>query len=351
MSVGKAVPLAQASRRDAVGDALGGLAAMLVALPSSLAFGVAIYSAADPSLAGRGALAGAVGAAAIGIIAPLFGGTERLISAPCAPAAAVMGALAVELMGDARGAAAFGLERVILLMSLAALVSGALQIVFGLLGGGTLIKYIPYPVVTGYLSGVGVVIFLKQLPAVFGFPKDLSSWRGLTTPSLWQWPAVVVALVTIILMASAPRITRAVPAAILGLVAGCAAYLALAAFDPQLRSLHDNHLVIGKLGAAGGGFLDALTARAAALGGLRLSDLLRVLTPALTLSVLLSIDTLKTCVVVDALTRTRHDSNREMLARGSPTSPPRSRAACRARARPGPRSSTSRAEGEPVAPP
>lgn len=312
MSAGKTGRVAAPSRHDALGDAFGGLAAMLVALPSSLAFGVAIYSAADPSLAGRGALAGIVGAAAIGIVAPLFGGTERLISAPCAPAAAVMSALAAELAVGG----AFGIERVILLMSIAALVSGALQIVYGLLGGGTLIKYIPYPVVTGYLSGVGVVIFLKQLPAVFGLEKDVSLWHGLTTPSLWQWPALLVALVTIALMAGAARITQAVPAAILGLVGGCAAYSALAAFDPRLRTLADNHLVIGSLGATGGGFVEAAATRVAALGALHLSDIVTILTPALTLSVLLSIDTLKTCVVVDALTRTRHDSNREMLGQG-----------------------------------
>jgi SulP family sulfate permease len=297
-----------------LGDVLGGLAAMLVALPASLAFGVAIYSAADPGLAGRGALAGVIGAAAIGIVAPLAGGTERLISAPCAPAAAVMSALAAELATGSP--AGLGLERVILLMSIAALTSGLLQIGYGLLGGGTLIKYIPYPVVTGYLSGVGVVIFLKQLPSLFGLPKELSPWLGITTPSLWRWPALVVGLTTIAVMALAPRVTKAVPAAILGLAAGGAAYLSLAAFEPGLLSLQGNSLVIGPLGGAGAGLVDAVGARLSALPALRPHDLLLVATPALTLSVLLSIDTLKTCVVVDALTRTRHDSNREMLGQG-----------------------------------
>lgn len=299
--------------REALGDALGGLAAMLVALPSSLAFGVAIYSAADPSLAGRGALAGVIGAAVIGIVAPLFGGTERLISAPCAPGAAVMAALAAELLAGDRGG---GLERVILLMSIAALVSGVLQILFGLLGGGTLIKYIPYPVVTGYLSGVGVVIFLKQLPALFGFPKGVSTWHGLTTPALWQSPAIVVAAATIGLMALAPRLTKLVPSPILGFAGGCAAYAAMAGFDPALRSLERNPLVIGPLGGEGSGFLHAFVARWAAFGSLHASDVAAILIPALTLAVLLSIDTLKTCVVVDSLTRSRHDSNREMLGQG-----------------------------------
>ncbi len=297
------------------GDLWGGLASMLVALPASLAFGVAIYSPLGPHHAGEGALAGVLGATAVGLVAPLLGGTGRLVSAPCAPAAAVMGALALEL---SKGGAATPPERVIVLLSLAALLSGALQVLYGALGGGTLIKYIPYPVVTGYLSGVGVVIFLKQLHGLFGFPKAVSNARGLLHPETWSIPGLAVGLATIAAMLAAPRVTKKVPAAILGLGAGVACYFAIALlFDPRLLSLADNHLVIGPLGGTGGGSLaGALAARLAALRGVSLDDARRLLSPALTLSVLLSIDTLKTCVVVDSLTRTRHRSNRELVGQG-----------------------------------
>ena len=289
---------------------------MLVALPASLAFGVAIYAPLGPSHAGQGALAGVLGATAIGMVAPLLGGTERLVSAPCAPAAAVMGALALEL-GSAGGGAAAAPERVILLLTLAALFSGVLQVLYGVLGGGTLIKYIPYPVVTGYLSGVGVVIFLKQLHGLFGFPKELSNWQGLTQPSSWSRPGLLVGLVTIAAVLLAPRLTKRVPAAILGLAAGIAGYFALGLFlDGRLLTLAGNHLVIGPLDGVGGSPLAALGARFAALREVGLADVGRLLMPALTLSVLLSIDTLKTCVVVDALTRTRHASNRELIGQG-----------------------------------
>ena len=289
---------------------------MLVALPASLAFGVAIFAPLGPDFAGQGALAGVLGATAIGIVAPLVGGTERLVSGPCAPAAAVMGALALQL-GPAHGGLGLPPERVILLLTLAALLSGGLQILYGVLGGGTLIKYIPYPVVTGYLSGVGVVIFLKQLHGLFGFPKELSNWEGLTRPSSWSGPGLVVGLVTMAAMLLAPRVTKSVPGAILGLAAGAACYFLLARLvDPRLLSLDDNHLVIGPLGGAAGSPLAAVAARFSALGGLGLGDLKLLLMPALTLSVLLSIDTLKTCVVVDAVTRTRHASNRELIGQG-----------------------------------
>lgn len=286
---------------------------MLVALPASLAFGVAIYAPLGADRAGEGALAGVLGATAIGIVAPLFGGTERLVSAPCAPAAAVMGALALEL---ASGEAAPTPERVVLLLTLAALLSGALQVLYGVLGGGTLIKYIPYPVVTGYLSGVGIVILLKQLHGLFGFPQALSNGQGLLHPQTWRVPGLAVGCVTIVVMLAAPRLTRRVPAAILGLAAGVACYFALGLFDARLLTLADNHLVIGALGGSGASPLAAAGARFSALGGLGLADVRLLLMPALTLSVLLSIDTLKTCVVVDSLTGTRHASNREIVAQG-----------------------------------
>src|SRR5450759_1216515 len=89
-----------------VGDFWGGLAAMLVALPSAIAFGVTIYSPLGASYAAQGALAGILGVTALGLIAPAWGGTNRLITAPCAPAAAVLSAFAIEFMhggGSTRG--------------------------------------------------------------------------------------------------------------------------------------------------------------------------------------------------------------------------------------------------------
>src|SRR5512137_416287 len=80
------------------GDFWGGLAAMLVALPSAIAFGVAIYSPLGSSYAAHGALAGILGATALGLVAPSLGGTSRLITAPCAPAVAVLSAFAIEFL-------------------------------------------------------------------------------------------------------------------------------------------------------------------------------------------------------------------------------------------------------------
>lgn len=278
------------SRSGVAPEIWGGLAAMLVALPSAIAFGVTIFS--PLGAAGAGAVAGMVGATALGIVATAFGGTKRLITAPCAPAAAVLSALALHYAQKGIDPAA-GL----LMLALVALLCGVLQIFFGVARLGRLIKYMPYPVVSGYLCGVGLIIILGQIP------KVTAGWQGL-----------VVGGVTIAVMAGAPKVTKTVPAAILGLAAGILAYFGLALADASLLTLAGNKLVIGPL--EGGGFFDAIVGRVKGAAALKPSDLVAVLVPAATLAVLLSIDTLKTCVVLDALTRSRHDSNRELIGQG-----------------------------------
>ncbi len=295
------------------GDVWGGLAAALVALPSSIAYGVAIYSLFGADYVSHGVMAGILGATACGLVAPALGGAPRLISSPCAPAAAVLAALAADLLGGGHGGKAISPVAIILLLTVVALLSSGLQFLYGSIGGGRLIKYIPYPVVSGYLSGVGVVIFLSQVPRFFGLPKDVNVWLGLASPEYWRWQGMLVGAATIAGVLLAPKITKAVPAPIIGLFAGVLVYFGLAVITPEMLSLSGNSLVIGPVGGKGVSVFSAVAARWRAVSGLHLSDLKLVLFPALTLSVLLSIDTLKTCVVVDALTRSRHNSNRELI--------------------------------------
>ncbi len=304
------LPMAEA-RSALVNDFWGGLSAMLVALPASLAFGVAIVAPLGPAYSGVGALSGLLGAFAMGSIAAALGGAPRLVSAPCAPAAAVMGALALALSSDPHRDP----SSTLLLLSITALISGALQILYGVLGGGTLIKFIPYPVVTGYLSGVAIVIFLKQLPSFLGLPKGMAMGTGISHPASWNPVSLTVGLVTIVVTLLAPRLTRTVPAPIIGLLAGVATYFGLAARDASLLSLEGNALLIGPL-SGGSSFWSGIATRVAGLPRVAASDLAFIMGPALTLSILLSIDTLKTCVLVDALTRSRHESNKEVRAQG-----------------------------------
>ncbi|NNE38376.1 MAG: SulP family inorganic anion transporter, partial [Gammaproteobacteria bacterium] len=174
-----------------INDFWGGLASMLVALPSAIAFGVLVYSAIDPGLAGEGALVGMIGAAALGITAPFVGRTPALITAPCAPAAAILAGLAITLVEGG-----IDIARIPGLLALTALLSSVLQVVYGLIKGGRLIKYIPYPVVSGYLSGVGLIIAIGQLPKLLGLPEEQELINGLYSPTDWQWPGIIVCIVT-----------------------------------------------------------------------------------------------------------------------------------------------------------
>lgn len=299
------------------GDLWGGLAAMLVALPSAVAFGVASYAPLGGAYLATGALAGILGAVALGIVAPIAGGAPRLISAPCAPAAAVMATLAAELLAGGHGlGGAPRPEQVLLLLTLVALLSGGMQLAYGLAGGGRLIKYIPYPVVSGYLSGVAVLIVLSQLPKLFGIPKEISLASGLFSPGLWKWQGIAVGLVTIVGTLLAARVTTALPGPVLGLSCGVLAYFLLGAGSPEMLRLENNPLVIGPVAGVTDVISAGLSARWGGLAGFGVAELSALLVPAFTLSILLSIDTLKTCVVMDALTKSRHESNRELLGQG-----------------------------------
>lgn len=293
------------------GDVWGGLASMLVALPAAIAFGVTIYSPLGGSYAAQGAVAGILGATALGLLAATFGGTDRLITAPCAPAAALLAALTLEL-----GQNGTPPETVILMLMLIGLTAGALQIGIGLSGIGQLIKYIPYPVVSGYLSAVGLTIIGGQLPSVLGSEKGIGLWQALLHPAGWHWQSLVVGGVVIAAMFGVPRITRAAPPAIIALLAGVAVYLGLGFIDASLWQLQNNPFIVGPISLSDGSLFDVLTGNLQALNAWDPMLLAQIFLPALSLAALLSIDTLKTCVVLDALTCSHHNSNREMLGQG-----------------------------------
>ena len=186
----------------------------------------------------------------------------------------------------------------------------------GFLGIGRLIKYIPYPVVSGYLSGVGLIIIGSQIPKFAGAPPDSAWAEVLMAPQQWDWRGLVIGGATVLAMSLAGKVTKSVPSTIIGIGAGILAFLAIGMTDPSLFRLEGNPLVIGELGRVGRSYLGVITDRWDQIGALQLAQVGGLIGSALTLAALLSIDTLKTCVVLDQLTRTQHDSNRELVAQG-----------------------------------
>ena len=137
---------------------------------------------------------------------------------------------------------------VILMTTVLGLLTGMIQVMIGFLGVGTLIKYIPYPVVSGYLSGVGLILIGSQLPRFAGAPMG-STWVDvLLRAHPWDWRGLVIGCVTAVVML-VRRVSRvSCPAPSWGLSAGIAAYAGIAFSDPSLMRLEGNTLVVGPLG-------------------------------------------------------------------------------------------------------
>lgn len=141
-------------------DLFGGITAGVVALPLALAFGVS---------SGMGASAGLYGAVFIGFFAALFGGTPTQISGPTAP----MTAVSMLVVGSALALNQGNLELALPTILFVFLLAGLLQVGFGLIGLGRYIRYIPYPVVSGFMTAIGVIILITQLlPALGYYPKE-----------------------------------------------------------------------------------------------------------------------------------------------------------------------------------
>ena len=189
------------------GDFTGGLVAGVVALPLALAFGVQ---------SGLGAAAGLYGAIAVGIFAALFGGTETQASGPTGPMTVVSAALvagATELTGS--------LEAALGIIFMAFLIGGALQVVFGLINIAGYVKYFPYPVVSGFMSGVGLIIVLLQLFPFAGLPASKSTLavvQQLPTLTDANVYALGLGLLTVAIYYLFPRVTTAVPSALVALI-------------------------------------------------------------------------------------------------------------------------------------
>ena len=146
------------------GDLIGGLVAGIVALPLALAFGVQ---------SGLGAVAGLYGAIAVGILAAIFGGTATQASGPTGPMTVVSAALvaaALEMTGT--------IESAMGIIVLSFFLGGAFQILFGFLNIAKYIKYLPYPVISGFMSGVGLIIILLQIFPFAGVSCAQINYRG-----------------------------------------------------------------------------------------------------------------------------------------------------------------------------
>lgn len=270
------------------GDIYGGLSAAVVALPLGLAFGVA---------SGAGPNAGLYGAILVGLFAALFGGTPSQISGPTGPMTVVMALIYAEYVAiDPVGGPALAFTIV--------LMGGLLQILFGVLHIGRYINYVPQPVISGFMTGIGVIIIALQLNPLLGHAAVSVPLSALLTfPSALAdpvWPTVGLGALTLSIVYLTPsRVGRVVPAPLIALFVGT---IGLALVFPSDR--------VSILGAIPTG-LPVFQPPS-----LRLDLLPGMLQSALILALLGTIDSLLTSLVADNITRSHHDSDRELIGQG-----------------------------------
>ena len=290
------------------GDIFGGITAGIVALPLALAFGIQAFGGVnDPAAASMGALAGIVGATMLGFFASLFGGTHSQISGPTGPMTVVAATMISGIWASSGG----NISSVLISMALAGLFCGLFQILFGIIKLGKYIRYIPYPVLSGFMSGIGVIIILQQLyplvglkgtgtmiDLVMGIPAAVADGISVT--------ALLLGLGTILIIELFPLLTKKVPATLVALIV-----MTVISLFCNL----DGKLIIGEIPS--GLPLPFFAKAGIDMASIDWGVVLKAsLIPGLTLAGLGSIDTLLTSVVADNITKTKHNSNKELIGQG-----------------------------------
>ena len=268
------------------GDLFGGLSAGVVALPLCLALG---------ALSGLGPEAGLYGAIVLGILAALFGGTPVLVSGPTAPMTLVSaGVVAASMLPNGQVNLAFVVAVFLL--------TGAFQVLMGLLRLGSYIRYVPYPVISGFMSGIGILIVIQQIFPMAGMAAPSSDSATIlarlhTLPAGFAWPVALLAAATLAIIYLLPRATRAVPSSVVALVLVTGGSLLFGVNAPRIGAIPSGlpSLVVPKLDFTQVRFIVIVAAELALLG---------------------AIDLLLSALLADNITKTHHASNRELIGQG-----------------------------------
>ncbi len=296
---------------ELAGDIWGGLTAAVVALPLALAFGVAAFAPLGAEHVSTGALVGLLGSIFTGFAAAKFGGTPAQITGPTGPMTVVSTAFIIQIV-EAHGA---NLSVIALLMAAGIVLGGVFQILIGLGGGGRVVKYIPYSVVAGFMNGIAIIIFIGQIKPFLGISGDWSDFDPTTA-----WVPVSVAIGTVATILICRHISKAIPAALVGLVAGITLYVGFAASGFAPFTSHDNPFLIGTVPNPFSSWeqMQRLMPifQLGTLTGLGFADFKLVCTAGLALAILGSIDSLLTSLIADSVTHTRHDSRQELIGQG-----------------------------------
>ncbi|MEC4806162.1 MAG: SulP family inorganic anion transporter [Jaaginema sp. PMC 1079.18] len=280
--------------RNLKGDLFGGLTAAIIALPMALAFGTIAFG----DFAEGGAAAGLYGAVLVGLFAALFGGTPTLISEPTGPMTVVMTAVIANLAAD-------NPENGMAMAFTVVMMAGVLQILFGLLRLGKYITLMPYTVVSGFMSGIGIILVILQIAPFLGQASPKGGVMGTINdlPNLLAGInpiETILAVITVAILVFYPRtFKRYIPPQLAALLIGTVVSLIFFG-DVDIRRIGEIPTGLPQLQVPTFGAEEFRT----------------MAFDAIMLAMLGCIDALLTSVVADSLTRTQHDSNKELIGQG-----------------------------------
>ncbi len=288
------------------GDIYGGLTAAVVALPLALALGVS---------SGAGPIAGIYGAIFVGFFAALFGGTPSQISGPTGPMTVVMAVIFTEYTAMFPDRPEYGAALAFTIV----LMGGLFQILFGVMKLGKYINLIPHPVTSGFMSGIGIIIILLQFGPLFGHaalsgPLD----SVMAIPEILASPvtdALILGGLALVIVYFLPKkLNRLVPSPLMALIIGTLVlYIWLGSEITSQMDHGKTFFTVGTVSVLG----DVPTGLPSPqLPIFELALLAGMLKSALMLAALGSIDSLLTSLVADNVTRTYHESDRELIGQG-----------------------------------
>ena len=277
------------NRKTFNSDLLAGIIVGIVALPLAIAF--AIASGVSPEK-------GIITAIVAGLIVSAFGGSKVQIGGPT-------GAFIVIIYGIIQQ---YGIEG----LTIATLMAGVFLIIFGLLHLGTIIKYIPYPVVVGFTSGIAVTIFTTQIKDLFGLtitdlPSDfIEKWiaYGFHFSSIDLW-STAVGIISVVIIVITPRFSKKLPGSLIAIIVMTVAVWLLKQFAgvTTIETIGDRFSISNQLPAA-------------QVPEMTWTTIKNLVSPAVTIAVLGAIESLLSATVADGVTGEHHNSNTELVAQG-----------------------------------
>ena len=277
------------NRQTMTADIMAGIIVGIVALPLAIAFGIA--SGVTPEK-------GIITAIISGFIISLLGGSKVQIGGPT-------GAFIVIIYGIIQK---YGIEG----LMIATVMAGVFLLLFGLLKLGTIIKYIPYPIVVGFTSGIAVTIFTTQIKDLFGLtiesvPSDfIEKWgcyiSHFSTADLW---CSIVGILSVVIIALTPKVSKKIPGSLVAIIVMTIAALIM-----------KNYFGVTTIETIGDRFSVSSAIPDAQIPAMTWETIKSLVAPAMTIAVLGAIESLLSATVADGVIGARHNSNTELVAQG-----------------------------------